>query len=116
MQLRKGDRVRITGTLDDDFDGVNLSLLVDGCKRRSVIYPVSPEGIEIIEPEGWPPRMGDVWRTGSTEYFVIDIPALGLVLQSDDGLSRYRKDGLSAFRARHPELVRRRTYEPDPEQ
>jgi hypothetical protein len=119
-EFKKGDRVKITLT--------DLTVTTTGTAANGHRMEVQdPEGryysittgqpnaeIERLPPEGWPPREGDIWRTGDVEFVVLRQYAGDIYIKriaSTKILAESVYDshcGFKAFKALNPVLARRR--------
>lgn len=64
-----------------------------------------------VEPDNWPPRVGDIWRASGSEFSVrADYSGSGIVLTNLDGAypTEFRTMDLDGFKVLNPKLVRRR--------
>ena len=122
-EFTKGQHVKVKM----EFEGT----LVDpaGPKAWWVVTPNPDTGVpsqrlmfecemEVLEPAGWPPQLGDVWEAEGEEYYVrkytMSTPTpMPVVVQSFDKGPAYsdaygNPRNLPEFKALNPHLVRRR--------
>ena len=114
-EYKKGQRVKVEfeGVVKvADSDGMLEILTDDGyfyyiAARREPGVKITP-----ADPKGWPPRVGDIWETGGTEYFArhsADKMGITMVPDGQDVIGHYALNSMSeTFKALNPVLVRRR--------
>src|ERR1019366_10345025 len=114
MTFVKGQRVHV------EFDGVidlpctNSAYVTSGNTTRWV----SHKDITPLDPENWPPQVGDIWEAEGTEYYVRENRSRGLL--DTIVVDRFAREGrvfsesrlngtanLNTFKSLSPTLVRR---------
>jgi hypothetical protein len=111
MDFNKGDRIRVTGTVEDTDVAIfgSITFRPDGGSPCVIYRPFNEGAVEHLAPENWPPQVGDIWKIGMFEYVIMydaDSHTIG-AFPVEGGFTRYHLQD-EEFKGRNPVLVRRR--------
>jgi hypothetical protein len=112
MEFTKGQRVKVElrGEIVDIHGKSELTYVVKTGSGNVWVYPNTAPTITMLDPENWPPQVGDIWEADGREYYVrwngsTKRPA---VASFDNTDTYWYAEGLEGFRKLSPVLMRRR--------
>jgi hypothetical protein len=118
-KVKKGDRVHVEFDGTVDYAG-DQAILVHP-DEAPIVHSVDNRLITLLDPAGWPPRVGDIWQAEGGEFYTracrLESKRREVVIESMDGEpvnfweGSEDRSGLEDFKALRPVLVRRREHE-----
>lgn len=108
-EFKAGQRVRVEWEGVVERQSSETILVVQASEGHSLfIDPTKDIKVTLLDPPGWPPRVGDIWEADGKEWFGWKSNAGTVGLKADNGYVRGSGNGWSDFKALNPVLVRRR--------
>lgn len=104
-EYKKGQRVKVEfeAEVSSLVGGSDACVLVNG-DWHHWLYPTGLK-VTVLDPTGWPPQVGDVWKGNGLEWFATGDDHVTPEVDCDGEAAAWH---VSDFRDLNPYLVRRR--------